>query len=129
MAAAVISIGSNIDPERNIALAEKIIREQLHFITASDFVKTSPRGFADQPDFINGAFRVKTEMPLDELKNFLKTVEKRLGRERTENINGPRTIDLDVIVYDGQIVDDDFYKYDFVRTAVLELEPQLKNKH
>lgn len=129
MATAVIAVGSNIEPERNIALAQNMIREQLHFIAASRFVKTTPRGFTDQPDFINGACRVETEMTIDELKKYLKSVEQRLGRKRTANSNGPRTIDLDVVVYDGQIVDDDFYKYNFVRTAVLELEPELQKRN
>jgi 2-amino-4-hydroxy-6-hydroxymethyldihydropteridine diphosphokinase len=64
-----------------------------------------------------------------ELKGYLEDVEKRLGRQKTENKNGPRTIDLDIIVFNGVIVNNDFYKYDFVKSAVLELLPDLVTTH
>ena len=118
---AIISVGSNIDPEQNIEAAEQILRQEQEFITKSAFVKTLPQGFTAQAEFINGAFFIKTECEFQELKDYLKDVESRLGRVRTHNKNGPRTIDLDVIVFNGEVLDDDFHKYDFVRDAVLEI--------
>jgi 2-amino-4-hydroxy-6-hydroxymethyldihydropteridine diphosphokinase len=52
---------------------------------------------------------------------YLKDLEARLGRVRTENKFGPRTIDIDVVVWNGEIVNEDYYTRDFVRNAVDEL--------
>ena len=65
------------------------------------------------------------ELNLKDLKDYLKNMEKILGRVRTENKNGPRTIDLDIVVFNNKIIDNDFYKYDFVRNSVLELTPNI----
>lgn len=122
----VIAAGSNIDPGVNIEKAIAIIQKShvLHKKTA--FVETKPLLYADQPDFLNGSLLVETELQLDELKEWLKSVEKELGRVPTENKYGPRTIDLDVIVWNGKVVCSDFYDRDFVKTSVLELLPGLK---
>jgi 2-amino-4-hydroxy-6-hydroxymethyldihydropteridine diphosphokinase len=117
----IISVGSNINPRDNISSAAKILRNEQKFIAASDFTETAPRGFTAQADFLNGAFCIETDLELEELERYLKDVESRLGRVRTANKNGPRTIDLDVVVFNGQILDGDYYKYDFVRNAVGQL--------
>lgn len=123
---AVIAVGSNIDPLAHIARAEALLRQEQTLLAVSPFVRTRPRGFAEQADFVNGAFYIETALVPAALNDYLKDLETRLGRVRTANRNGPRTIDLDVIVLNGTIVDADFYRYDFVRQAVLELLPELK---
>ncbi len=128
MKTAVIAVGSNIDPRENIAAAEEMLKRDQTLKSKSRFVQTCPRGYTDQDDFVNGAFLIETEFELDGLKQYCKEVEAKLGRIRTENKNGPRTIDLDVTVFDGQIVDGDFYQYDFVKNAVLELMPELEGE-
>lgn len=128
MKRAVIAVGSNIEPEKNIAAAEKILMDEQKMLGKSAFVKTSPQGFTDQDDFINGAFYIETPMELETLRAYCKAIESRLGRVRTQNKNGPRTIDLDVTVFEGRIVDGDFYRYDFVRDAVLEVMPELEGE-
>lgn len=55
------------------------------------------------------------------MKAHLKKIETQLGRVRTNNKNGPRTIDLDIVKIDGNIVDDGYYKYGFVKKSVDEL--------
>ena len=123
---AVISLGSNINPENNINKVKKILAQEQTLLCESKFVVTKPKGFQDQLDFINGALYIETKLNMQDLKKYLKDVEHRLGRLRTENKNGPRTIDLDVVVYNNSIIDNDFYRYDFVKEAVLELLPELK---
>jgi len=123
---AVISVGSNINSKENIKKAQNIIKREQTLISISKFKKTSPIGYLNQPDFINGAFLIKTKLEIIQLKLWLKEVEKRLKRKRDKNKNGPRTIDLDITVWNDKIIDKDFYKRDFIKEAVLELLPKLQ---
>ena len=122
---AIIGVGSNIEPEVNVKRAESAICEITEIIGKSTFAYTKPLKFQDQPDFLNGAFLISTKMGLDELITKLKEIEIQLGRTKTENKDGPRTIDLDVVFYDNKIVDDEVFKRDFLKKAVLELLPNL----
>ena len=122
---AVISAGSNIKPKENIEKAARWLGNEQKILAKTAPTKTKPEGFTDQPDFLNCAFYIETGLDEKELKKYLEDVERRLGRQKTENKNGPRSIDLDIIVFNGAIVSDDFYKYDFVKNAVLELLPDL----
>ena len=69
---------------------------------------------------------VETPLKHQELKQKLKDLEKRLGREVSPIKYGPRSIDMDIIVYNGKIVDKDFYDREFLQKAVLELIPGLE---
>ena len=122
----VIGVGSNIRPEKNIGLAKTAIESSHELVKASTFVKTEPLGFKEQDKFTNGAFLVDTEMDKDELKSWLNNLESKLGRVRTDNKNGPRTIDLDILVWNGEVVDEDVIERDFVKESVSELLPELK---
>jgi GTP cyclohydrolase I/2-amino-4-hydroxy-6-hydroxymethyldihydropteridine diphosphokinase len=124
---AIIAVGSNIEPEHHIDQARDIIKSEHTLLETSTFIQTKAQGFAEQADFLNGAFSIKTELDIEGLEAYLKEVEATLGRVRTDNKSGPRTIDLDVTVFNGQIVDNDFYRYDFVRKAVTELMPEIDN--
>ena len=117
----IIGIGSNIEPEQNIAAALFYLRQEHEFIAVSSFVKTAPIGITDQPDFVNGAAKVMTEMEMAEFQNYLKRVEDRLKRDRTAPKFGPRTIDLDIVKWDGEIIDRDYYSRSFLKTAVDEI--------
>jgi 2-amino-4-hydroxy-6-hydroxymethyldihydropteridine diphosphokinase len=125
---AVVGAGSNIEGRLHIAQAKELLSGEHRFIKESKFVVTSPIGFTDQPDFLNGAFLIETTLEIDEFRAYLKKVEDRLGRVRTPNKNGPRTIDLDLIVWNNEIVDNDYYEKDFVRNAISELLPELGRK-
>ena len=117
----IIGIGSNIDPEKNIASALFILRKEQEFITVSLLIKTSPIGIPDQPDFLNGAAKLFTEMELADFTSYLKGIEDRLKRNRTAPKYGPRTIDLDIVKWDVEIIDPDYYSRDFLKTAVDEI--------
>ena len=121
----VIGVGSNIDPDQNIPRAIDRIRRRHHLLAQSRFVETEPIGPSDQPNFLNGALLVETEMGRDELTGWLKQVEEELGRVRTGDKYGPRPIDLDIVVWNGRVVDDDVYEREFLRQAVLEVLPGL----
>lgn len=122
---AIIAIGANINPHENIARAKTIISENHQLLAESRFVETTPIGHIPQPNYINGAILIRTEMSQVELRNWLKRLEDRLGRVRLEKY-GPRTIDLDIVVWNGKIIDADVYERDFLRQALLEIYPNLK---
>jgi len=125
---AVISVGSNIVPEKNIKAARDILAHEQVFIKESSFITTRPVAPAEGDDYLNGAFLIETALDMAALGRYLKKIEKRLGRVRGRDRFAPRTMDLDIIVYNGEIVDEDYFRYDFVKKAVDELMPSLKNK-
>jgi 2-amino-4-hydroxy-6-hydroxymethyldihydropteridine diphosphokinase len=124
----VISAGSNIDPEKHIPAAREMIRSAHRLVSESRFIQTKPIGFLEQPDFWNGIFLIDTEMSRKDLNKWIKDVEKKLGRIRTANKYGPRTIDLDILVWDGNIVNQDLIVRDFLKTAVSEVLPEIDLK-
>ena len=123
---AVIAVGSNINPKNNIKQASALLEKNQILLKESAFTKTEPIQYEDQPDFTNGAFLIETVSHLDDLVVWLKSVEKQIGRKPSKNKYGPRPIDLDVVVWNGEIISDDFYERDFVKNAVLELLPSIK---
>ena len=121
----IVGLGSNIDPEENIRRARELLQKEFRVLGESRFVQTAPVGYTDQADFINGAVHIETDLELEALKARLKDLERQLGRKRSKIKSGPRTIDLDVVIYSGEIIDPDFYKRDFLKNSVLELLPSL----
>ena len=118
----IIGIGSNINPELNIAATLHFLRQEQEFVSVSSLIKTAPIGITDQPDFLNGAAKVLTTMEIADFKNYLKDIEDRLKRDRTAPKFGPRTIDLDIVIWDGEIIDPDYYNRDFLKTAIDEIK-------
>jgi len=121
----IVGMGSNIDPLSNLEKALRVIEKKFPGLAASGFVETAPLGFKDQAHFYNGALRFKTEMDRVALKSWLLTIEKDFGRIRTANKNGPRTLDLDLLVWNGKIVDKDVPERDFLQNAIEVLWPGL----
>ncbi len=122
---AVIGLGSNINPEKNIVLAQGLISSKFRIIKTSTFLKTAPQGDLQQPDFINGAVLIETPLVQAEVKQLLKGFESQMGRTNAMHCNKPRIIDFDIHVWNKEIVDPYFYKWDFLRGIVLELIPDL----
>ncbi len=123
---AVIGVGSNIEPQRNVPRALEMVTGRHRIVAESPLVETSPIGFRHQPDFTNGAWLVATPMGRERLNADLKDIERRLGREHGENRYGPRTIDLDIVVWNGKVIDPDLYTRDYLRAAVLAVLPDLR---
>jgi len=105
---AVIALGSNIDePERQVnrAFDEIAAMPQTKLVAKSRLHRTKPVGYAGQPDFVNACALVETGLAPRALLDNLLDLEKRHGRVRTIR-NGPRTLDLDIVVYGDKVVDE-----------------------
>ncbi|WP_423129628.1 2-amino-4-hydroxy-6-hydroxymethyldihydropteridine diphosphokinase [Gaoshiqia sp. Z1-71] len=118
---AIVGIGSNIEPDKHISRMLTILKQETTVLDISRLMKTKPIGIADQPWFVNGAVKLETDLPIADFRQYLKQVEDRLGRDRSQAKFGPRCIDLDLVVWDGQVVDDDYYTRDFLKQAAAEL--------
>ena len=110
MPKAFVGIGSNLgEPERQIAAAlEQLEAEDgVELVAVSSLRETTPVGYLDQPNFLNGAVELETKLPPRELLERLLAIEARLGRVRGEGPRfGPRTIDLDLLVYGDDTIDE-----------------------
>ena len=108
MGHAFISVGSNIGPAQNVRRAVRLLGRQVRIVGVSTFYRTKPLGRPEQPEFYNGVVAVETDIPAGELKHrVLRGIEEQLGRRRTEDKYAPRTIDLDVLLYDELVIDRD----------------------
>ena len=136
MHTAYIGIGSNLG-ER-----ESTIRDALELLAAdpeleveavSSIRETDPVGVVDQPRFLNAAIRLATDLAPYPLLERLLAVEQQLGRVRTGERYGPRTIDLDLLLYGDEIVDEPGLRVPhprlaerrFVLEPLAELDPGL----
>ncbi len=72
-------------------------------VATSGFYETKAWGKEDQPDFLNQALQIKTELPPTELLDILKSIEKDLGRIKNEKWDS-RTIDIDILFYEDSII-------------------------
>lgn len=118
---AILSVGSNINPQANCQAAETILGKEHRFLGKSDYIITAPVGYQDQDDFLNGAYWVETALDYDDFNHYLKDIERRLKRVKTAIKSGPRTIDLDIIIWDGEVVHDDFYTKDYTKIPIKTL--------
>ncbi len=109
-ATAVILAGSNLDKER--CLPESIRQLRRHpdidvRAVSTCFESSSVGGPPDAPDFYNAAALVSTSLDPESLRNELRSIEDQLGRVRTDDPNEPRTIDLDILLYDDVVAEFD----------------------
>ena len=114
----IIGIGSNIDADKNISRMLEILREKVEVVKVSPMIQTKPIGIENQPDYTNGAVKIKTEQDRLALNKLLKSIEDQLGRDRTGPKFGPRCIDLDIVIWNNKVVDKDYYTRDFIRKSV-----------
>ena len=121
----VIGLGSNIDPEANLEQAVLELKSRFKVSKRSQWTRTKPIGIQNQPDFYNGALLMETELEQQSLKKELKRIEDILGRDRSLPKFGPRTIDLDILIWNKKVVDEEYYKRDFLRKGVEEIIPDL----
>jgi 2-amino-4-hydroxy-6-hydroxymethyldihydropteridine diphosphokinase len=135
MPTAYIGIGSNLgDRQRLIRKALDLLGAQADVKVAalSTVRETDPVGIVDQPRFLNAAARLETELAPRQLLDRLLAVERDLGRVRAERY-GPRTIDLDLLLYGDEVVDEPGLRVPhprlgerrFVLEPLLELDPGL----
>lgn len=117
----IVVLGSNIDAEKNINVALSLLEKYFKVNKISSVLKTTPIGITNQPDFLNAAVLMETSLEREALIQRLKALEDELGRDRTRPKFGPREIDLDILSWNGKIVDDDYYSRDFLQQLVAEL--------
>lgn len=104
-----MGVGANLgDREATIrrALAALGERPGIDLVAVSSLRETEPVGYADQPPFLNGAAALETALAPRELLEALLDVERALGRTREGPRYGPRTIDLDLLVYGELVLDE-----------------------
>jgi 2-amino-4-hydroxy-6-hydroxymethyldihydropteridine diphosphokinase len=97
-----IGLGSNLaDPQAQVsqALQELAALPQVRVVRCSSLYRSAPVGYLDQPDFVNAVAQLHTALTPRALLDALLALEQRCGRTR-EFINAPRTLDLDVLLYD-----------------------------
>lgn len=100
-----LSFGANLgNRQGNILQALQYLQARSSLRKFSSFYETEPLGYVEQPRFLNAACELETELSPGELLHFLKWIEKRLGRPDAPR-NAPRPIDIDILFYEGQIVD------------------------
>ena len=107
MPRAFVALGANlVEPQTQVraALAELARLPQSTLVAASSLYRTAPVGLAGQPDFINAVAALDTSLSPDDLLEALFAIERSFGRVRKEK-NGPRTLDLDLLLYDNEIID------------------------
>jgi 2-amino-4-hydroxy-6-hydroxymethyldihydropteridine diphosphokinase len=128
---AYVGVGSNLGDRE--AMIRAAIAALPGVVAVSTLRQTDPVGVVDQPAFLNGAVVLETELPPRELLQLLLAVERDLGRERRERW-GPRSIDLDLLVYGDVRVDEPgltvphprLHERRFALEPLAELDPELE---
>ena len=133
-----MGLGANLgEREQTLRRAVELLDAEpgIEVVAVSSFRETEPVGYLDQPMFLNGACAVETELRPRELLERLLAVERELGRERRAGPRwGPRTIDLDLLLYGDVTVDEAgltvphprLTERSFVLEPLLELDPELQ---
>lgn len=123
---AYLLLGSNIQPEQNIPLAlNALVPPQVTILAQSQIWKTPSVG-SPGPDFLNQAIHIASPLGEQELKfSYLRKREENLGRVRTVDKNAPRTIDLDIIVFNGKVLDPNLWAHAHIAIPLAELIPNL----
>jgi len=135
MTTAFISMGSNISPERNIVEALKLLANHVKILKISTVYLTEPLKGKSQPKYYNCVVKIETGIDPHDLKfDVLRSIEKKLGRKRTEDKYASRTMDLDLIAYGDLclstkelvIPDPEIQKRAFLAVPLREIEPGMQ---
>ena len=130
MTRAFVGLGANLgDREASIRHAASLLGAS----RLSSIRETEPWGYADQPKFLNAVAEVETDLTARELLDRLLEIERELGRTREGPRWGPRTIDLDLLLFGDEVIDEPgltvphprLAEREFVLEPLLELDPGL----
>ncbi|HEX9019796.1 MAG TPA: 2-amino-4-hydroxy-6-hydroxymethyldihydropteridine diphosphokinase [Nitrospirota bacterium] len=134
MTRAFIGAGSNIDPERHLAEAVRLLGAAAHIRAISTVYLTAPLDRPDQPSYYNCVVEIETALPPLELKGaVLRRIEAELGRRRGKDKFASRPIDLDLVLY-GDVTmaeeeltlpDPEILRRPFLAVPLAELAPEL----
>ncbi len=124
---ACLLLGSNIQPSKNIPLAVQLLKQKLPILKVSS-VWQSASADCCYPDYLNLAVLVSTSLDAGQLKDqLLRPLEAQMGRVRTEDKNASRTIDYDIILFDGEDLDPELWQQVHIATPIAELFPDLRS--
>ena len=124
---AYLSLGSNIEPEVNLPKAVKLLSKRGEVEKISSTWETEPVG-GEGGNYLNACLSYKTTLAHDELKTtILHLIESSLGRKRTQDKNAPRTIDIDIVLFDDEIVGGRWLSQLFVVVPLAEIYPDFQN--
>jgi 2-amino-4-hydroxy-6-hydroxymethyldihydropteridine diphosphokinase len=127
-----IALGSNIESEHNMREALRRLSRRSALIAVSPVYETAPVGEIDQPNFLNAAALIETPLTATALKHqVLHAIEQELGRVRTADKNAPRTIDLDIALFNDDVLeighrhipDPDLLRYPHIAVPLADLAP------
>ena len=104
MALVFLGIGSNIDAEANLPAAAQLLRSAWHAIRFSHIYRSAAREVKQQ-EFLNAVALIQTQQKPPEVASQLRTIEQALGKQPPFRF-GPRTIDLDLLLYDADVSSD-----------------------
>ncbi len=128
-----LGLGSNIDPQKHLQMALKELDDRFGFWGCSHVYETSPIGYSRQPRFWNLAVTVHDPGgPSKLIRRQMEQIEKKAGRKKTSNPNGPRTLDIDLLLRSDRVEKNagkklphpDIEKKAFVLFPLLEIIPQ-----
>ena len=131
-----VALGSNINSEHNLQEAVRRLALHCRLVAVSPVYETAPVGNTKQPNFLNAAALIETDLTAAELKaRVLRVIEQELGRVRTEDKNAPRTIDLDIALFGDQDLDSgsqafcdpDIFEYAHIAVPLAGIAPQMRH--
>jgi 2-amino-4-hydroxy-6-hydroxymethyldihydropteridine diphosphokinase len=106
---AYVGLGANLgdrEPTLRAAVEALAAEEGIEVVAISTLRETEPVGVGEQPQFLNGAAALETTLSARELLDRLLEIEQRFGRIRIPGEHGPRTLDLDLLLYGGEVIDE-----------------------
>ena len=120
---AYLSLGSNIQPEENILKALYLLKDKCTIHAVSSIWETEASGTIG-PSFLNASVWISTELDAAALKQeIISPIETSLGRRRTEDKYAPRTIDLDILIFDEKVIDKNLWDKEFLAIPTAEIRP------
>ena len=127
-----VSIGSNLEPRKHIAMALETLRDRFGGIQLSPIYETEAIGFRGQA-FLNLVISLESDELPGKIKKIFKEIEAELGRVKRESSFSPRRIDLDIILYGDAVIDQpgldlpskEIDKYAFVLQPLADLAPEM----
>ena len=122
-----VELGSNIEPERYLPLAVAELKRRFPLPAISSVWESPPAGTTAGKNYLNAAVLLSTALPLQALKSLLREIEASLGRTRSVDKFAPRTIDLDILVADGKVVEPALWQYGHLAVPVAEVLPNLRH--
>ena len=121
-------LGSNEQPERNLPLAVIHLQEALTILRVSTVWETPPVGTSG-PNFLNAAVLLQTPLEQMALKfHVLIPLEEKMGRRRSADKYAARPIDLDIIIFDGQILDPTLWHFAHRAVPMAEIQPGIRSE-